>query len=44
MEQLALKLRREWGIDPYAPVDIFSLALEKDWQFDIAMVRDGSNC
>ena len=29
MEQLALKLRREWGIDPYAPVDIFSLALEK---------------
>ena len=29
MEQLALKLRREWGIDPYAPVDIYSLVLEK---------------
>ena len=29
MEQLALKLRREWGIDNYAPIDIFSLALEK---------------
>ena len=29
MEQLALKLRRQWGIDPYAPIDIFPLALEK---------------
>lgn len=29
MEQLALKLRREWGIDNYAPIDIFSLVLEK---------------
>ena len=29
MEQLALKLRRDWGIDNYAPIDIFPLALEK---------------
>lgn len=30
MEQLALKLRREWGIDNYAPIDIFSLVLERN--------------
>lgn len=29
MEQYALKLRREWGIDNYAPVEIYSLTLEK---------------
>ena len=29
MEQLALQLRRRWGIDNYAPIDIFSLASEK---------------
>lgn len=29
MEQIALKLRRQWGIDNYAPIDIFSLVLEK---------------
>ena len=26
---LALSLRREWGIDDYSPIDIFSLALDK---------------
>ena len=26
---LALSLRRQWGIDDYSPIDIFSLALEK---------------
>lgn len=29
MEQLALKLRRWWGIDNYSPVDIFPLVLEE---------------
>lgn len=29
MEELALRLREEWGIDYYAPIDIFSLVLEK---------------
>ena len=29
MEELALKLRREWGIDYYAPIDIFSLVSEE---------------
>ena len=27
--QLAENLRREWGIDNYAPIDIFSLSIEK---------------
>ena len=26
---LALSLRRQWGIDDYSPIDIFSIALEK---------------
>ena len=29
MEYLALQLRREWGIDNYAPIDIYSLVSEK---------------
>ena len=29
MEKLALRLRREWGIDDYAPIDIYSLVLNK---------------
>ena len=47
MEQLALKLRREWGIDNYAPIDIFSLVLEKIDNLTLLwleMDRDFSGC
>ena len=29
MEELALRLRRQWGIDDFAPIDIYSLVLNK---------------
>lgn len=29
MEKLALRLRREWGIDDYAPIDVYSLVLNR---------------
>ena len=28
INDLALSLRRKWGIDNYSPIDIFSLALK----------------
>lgn len=47
MEQFALKLRREWGIDNYSPIDIFSLVMEKIENLTLLwleMDKDVSGC
>lgn len=43
MEELALELRRQWGVDMYAPIDIFSLVSGKTDNLTLAWLdMDGS--